>query len=766
MLATTTAAALLLQQTVVAGVVRDSVSLTPLEGARVTVERADDARSATRVTDSYGAFVIAGVDEGPGGIHLSVELPGYAPWERALDPLPEGSIPVLLAALPVELQGLDVSGGGVRPRNPLSAMREGYVVDRKLAEAVPALLEADVMRVAELSPAASSPSDFAPVPYIRGVPSYGTPVLLDGVRIFNPINFLGLFSSLAPEAIERLEVVPGSAGEGIGAGSLAGTMRVSSRDGSRDRVRTVAAIGVASAGAKVEGPLGDDKSFLVTGRRAYVDVFTRGLERLGWVSEDTPYYFQDLHARLTADLGGLERFSVNAYLSKESRGLEIDCPALIPGGIGSGTEPEVEEWRQDERDWEWSNGAVSAQYRRRLWAGGVLDATLGHSWFRDASLDLGSCHYLDRYPRPPYPDTVELVDGRMRETRAEVRATWGGPRATMVVAVQASGFAVDHETYGASRYGTIDVDGRLGRLAAYLSVDAPVGARLVARSGLRADHFVGLESTTSGYAEVSYDLGDWSARVAASRSRQALGSLRNEETRDAVTVAFDILFPVPESPVPSSTELVAGLGGSLRGVHVRIDGYLRELDHLRLGADPFLFSAFVDSAELESASGSMRGLEVAWSLVRSQGLSVLGGYRWAWVEYDVQSRGGYKPRPLPEWSRGSYTPRFHRDHELELAPSFRHGYHTWSVRVSLRSGIGIRYPEGHYDVERGGRLPMYHRVDVGWGRDVGSWAIRASVANLLLNVNALGYWYYGRPDRTAREDGFALLPFLKAEFRW
>lgn len=575
MLATTTATALLLQQTVAAGVVRDSVGLIPLEGARVTIEWADDARTATGVTDSYGAFVIPVPNGRGGGMHLRVELPGYAPWEHAFDMLPEGSILVLLAALPVELHGLDVLGGGVRPRTPLSAMREGYVVDRRLAETVPALVEADVMRVAELSPAASSPSDYAPVPYIRGVPSYGTPVLLDGIRIFNPINFLGLFSSLAPEAIERLEVVPGSAGEGIGAGSLAGTMRVSSRDGSRDRVRTVAAIGVASAGATVEGPLGDGSSFLLTGRRAYIDAFTRGLERLGWVSEDTPYYFQDLHARLTADLGGLGRFSVNGYLSTESRGLEVDCPARAQEGSAGGTLPNVEEWRHDERDWKWSNGAVSAQYRRGLWGGGVFDATLGHSWFQDVSLDLGSCRYLDTYPRPPYPDTVELVDGRMRETRAEVRAAWGGPRAGAVVAVQASGFAVDYETYGASRYGTMDVGDSLGRLAAYLSVDAPAGAGLVARGGLRADKFEGLESTTSGYAGLSYGLGGWSARVAASSSRQALGSLRNEETRDAVTVAFDILFPVPESPVPRSTELVAGLGGSLRGVRVRIDGYLR-----------------------------------------------------------------------------------------------------------------------------------------------------------------------------------------------
>ena len=343
----------------------------------------------------------------------------------------------------------------------------------------------------------------------------------------------------------------------------------------------------------------------------------------------------------------------------------------------------------------------------------------------------------------------------MRETRVEVRATWSGPRATTVAAVQASGFAVDHETSGGDRYGTIDVDDRLGRLAEYLSVGAPVGARLVARGGLRADHFVGLESTASGYAELSYGLGDWSARVAASRSRQALGSLRNEETRDAVTVAFDILFPVLESPVPSSTELVAGLGGSLRGVQVRVDGYLRELDHLRLAADPYPRSAIADPEEWEPASGSMRGLEVGWSLVRSQGLSVLGGYRWARVEYDVQSRG-------------RYAPRFHRDHELELAPSFRHGSHTWSARISIRSGIP--YPEDHPDAEPGSRLPMYHRADVGWGRDIGSWLIRASVANLLLNVNALGYWYYeedkDRGAREARKDGFRVLPFLKAEFRW
>ena len=61
----TAPAALLLQQTVVTGVVRDSVGLAPLEGAQVTIEWADDARTATGVTDGYGAFMIPGVEGVP-----------------------------------------------------------------------------------------------------------------------------------------------------------------------------------------------------------------------------------------------------------------------------------------------------------------------------------------------------------------------------------------------------------------------------------------------------------------------------------------------------------------------------------------------------------------------------------------------------------------------------------------------------------------------------------------------------------------------------
>ena len=744
----TTAAALLLQQTVVAGVVRNSVGLAPLEGARVTVEWADDARSATGFTDSYGAFMIPVANWEGGGIHLMrVELPGYAPWERAFDPLPEDAINVVLAALPAELEGLEVVGAATLSGGPLSSLPDRYVVDAEMVRTVPTVVVADVMRVTELSPAASSTSDMASVPYIRGVAAYGTPLTLDGIRLFNPLNLTGFFSSLPPSAIGRVEVVPGSAGDGIGTGSLSGAMRVSTRDGSRDRRRVVAAIGAASAGVVVEGPMGEGKSYLVVGRRSYIDAFARGMEMLGLRDRGIPYFFQDLLAKIATDRGDMERLSVTGYLSTESINdlEEISCPARMHGVSGNGSPFEEGEREGMLRDTDLGSGAVSVRYRRRIGSSGMVDATVGHSWFRNWAYELDHC--VRRGHVAPTYDTVAIDDGAMRQTSAEVRATWRSRRATMVTAVQASGFAVDQESFGLTTpnfYPDMDIDGSLGRFAAYATVAAPLGAGIVLGGGLRADHFGGTESTAGGFAELQYELGSWSARAAASRSRQALGSLRAEERPDALEWSFDLLFPVGESPVSSNTEFTAGVDGNLGGLRLRVDGYLRDLDHLRL-IEPHEqgYQLPIQTPdEWHRGSADMGGVEVSWSLVRRRGLSLLGGYRWARVVYETELRG-------------SYTPRFHRNHELELAPSLRYGAHTWSARISLRSPIARD-------------LPIYRRVDVGWGRDVGSWAIRASVANLFFTRNALGIWPPRDPGGAElRQDGITVpLPFLKAEFRW
>ena len=178
--------ALLLQQAVVTGVVRDSTSLEPLAGARVTVASLPvGGEELESTSDRHGAFVVPVVRADPGGVRVRVEMAGYAHWERAFDTVPTDPILVLLSALRPELEGIVVRSYGARPGDPLSGSRDSYTVDPVLAASVPAVGEVDLLRTAELAPLASSPSDFSAMPYIRGAPNFALPRSCWMVRVYS-----------------------------------------------------------------------------------------------------------------------------------------------------------------------------------------------------------------------------------------------------------------------------------------------------------------------------------------------------------------------------------------------------------------------------------------------------------------------------------------------------------------------------------------------------------------------------------------------------
>ena len=85
-----------LQQTILTGVVRDSIDLEPIGFARVTVTATQGEQTAASGTsDRFGAFVVPGA---PGGQPVLVEVAafGYAPWTRSYAEVPTEPIRVLL----------------------------------------------------------------------------------------------------------------------------------------------------------------------------------------------------------------------------------------------------------------------------------------------------------------------------------------------------------------------------------------------------------------------------------------------------------------------------------------------------------------------------------------------------------------------------------------------------------------------------------------------------------------------------------------------
>ncbi len=771
--ATTIVMALAAQQAAVTGVVRDGTDLEPIAFARVTVEIPEVPPRET-VTDRFGAFTIAGLDAGDAIGIVTVDAFGYAPWQTEVAQALHGELTILLRPQPIALEEIRINAR--RAADPLSSSPGAFVVDRELVRAQPVVLETDVLRATALSPAASPASDWVAAPFIRGGASEGTPVFLDGVRIFNPFHVGGFVAALNAEAVNRVTLLTGSSSDALAVGSLSGAIDVATRDGARDSFRSSGSLGIASVRMSAEGPVGQSASFLVDARRSYIDVLTAGL---GAILENStvPYSFGDVHGKLTKDLGGVRRLSLTGYLNDE--GLD-SRPQDVPGGdaaLGRASRAT------------WGNMALAAHYRDRVGSATLVDLSVGHSrFFGDYTVFRSKA--LDA-------DTSSVIRGRMGEYRAEARLRRQSGDVTLDGGVQATRFEAAHSAVGREWDGSdphglfeaFDLAPAATRVAAFGSAKVTVGGGFAIGGGLRADHFFGVDGALSPFAEVSYEQARWKAWLSAGRSHQALSSIRSEEPVSSSYLAYDLLAPVQEGPLLSNSEVSGGWEGGTHGVRVRIEAFARRMDNLRLpplSNNPIESLMLVEPSGRELGSGTARGLESAWSWSPAGGgATVVGSYRWAKVTRTVGGR--------------TYTPRFHRDHEGELSASLKHGGSTWSVRFSARSGqpttpivaflpfvaysspdarVGGLYDDvlnfaGEYNSET---LPPYLRIDLGWrgSKDVdwfggGTLTPFASIANLFSLPNVVGVAPEQRTDGVTERvyaPQLPMVPFLGLEFRF
>ena len=737
-------------------------------------------------SDRFGVFVLTAAAL-QGEVRVGVEAYGYEAWVATYPELPQQEIRVLLHRAPVQLDPL-VIGVGRQTGNPISLPSHAFVVDTAMMRMLPTVLETDALRAVAMSPSASAPSDWTAIPYVRGGTGAGTPVMLDGVRLFNPHHLGGFLSALNAETVGHVTLFPGAGGAAQRFGSLSGAIDVRTRDGARDRRRVSGSLGLASTRIAVEGPIGESGSFIVDGRRTYMDFIFTGLRSLGATDATIPYSFDDLHGKFTKDFGGVRRLSLTGYVNSEAF-----------SNLG--------EQENETAAFDWGNIAVAAHYRDRLGTATLVDATIGHSRFSSDVLGLGGGSTLytrvDGTYLPP-SDTVVLGTGIMSENRADVRLTSYTSLGEVTVGLQATGFRADHDYAVDADHGhlpqlilsSLVARASQWRLSMYSDISTVLSRSLSSRAGLRVDRFGGLATTLAPFAEISYAGPWWRADVTAARSYQALASMRDEEAVGSSFIAYDLLAPVGHGPVPRNTEVSLGWQAGRGTFWIRLDAYARQLDNIRLpilGTNPLGGYTLGDPARREVASGTARGVEASWS-GSWRSMTSVGGYRWSRVTRTVAGH--------------TFVPRFHREHEFDLGVALKHGRSSWSARVSAKSGqpatpilavlpfLHYRSPESlagffaRRDVlafggtHNSSRLPPYARLDVGWryaGRvswfGGGSLAPFVSIANVFSLPNVVAavadpnYDFIVWSDRRGyiEQEYFPqmpMVPFIGLEFRF
>jgi len=302
------------------GTVRSIVDSTVLAGVRVRVL----GTRAWTETDTDGRFTL--IDIPHTAVLLAFERIGVMA-DTVNVPTGVHMVPIFLRPLAVGVSPLIAEAAmPARQRFKELAQTSTLSLEPIEMENLPAVLEPDIGRVAQLTPGTVAKNDYTVGLNVRGGESDQNLIRLDGITVFNPFHLGGLFSTFDLSAVESADIVTGGFPASLG-GRLSSVMDVELRQGSQDGIGVRGALSLLSSRVLVDGPIGGSgATFLVGGRRTYADVIAKALSYRA-----VGYYFADGLAKITVPLRR-GRISVTGYWGHDA--LELPWVEPQPGRDG------------------------------------------------------------------------------------------------------------------------------------------------------------------------------------------------------------------------------------------------------------------------------------------------------------------------------------------------------------------------------------------------------------------------------------------------
>lgn len=171
--------------------------------------------------------------------------------------------------------------------------------------------EVDVLKTLQLLPGVQSAGEGSSGFYVRGGGPDQNLVLLDDAVVYNTGHLFGFFSVFNGDAIKDVTLIKGGMPANYG-GRLSSVVDVSMKEGNMKEFHAEGGIGLIASRLTLQGPIKKDRgSFMVSGRRTYIDVLIRPFsERF----KNTGYYFYDLNMKANYMLGKNDRLYLSGYM--------------------------------------------------------------------------------------------------------------------------------------------------------------------------------------------------------------------------------------------------------------------------------------------------------------------------------------------------------------------------------------------------------------------------------------------------------------------
>lgn len=262
-------------------------------------------------------------------------------FELTKDTIINFSLPSSIEIDEVVITADKTSEGRIEERTQMSIVE----VPVEQIKKIPALLgEVDVIKALQLLPGVQSGGEGSSGLYVRGGSPDQNLILLDGVPVYNANHLFGFFSVFNADAIKDVKLIKGGFPARYG-GRLSSVLEINMKEGNRNEFHGEGAIGIVASKLTLEGPISEKTSFILSGRRTYIDLLAKPFIQQGFEDDGqeggTGYYFYDFNAKINHTFSEKDKLYISTYTGKDkfyldSKERDTNPSDVLEFGLGWG----------------------------------------------------------------------------------------------------------------------------------------------------------------------------------------------------------------------------------------------------------------------------------------------------------------------------------------------------------------------------------------------------------------------------------------------
>lgn len=684
------------QQITVSGYVSEKASGERLIGATVVVPQ----KNIGTTTNSFGFYSIT---IPANSLELRISYLGFVPFSQTIKG--DKNITLNIELEPAkDLKEVVVTS----QKDALQTRTQMSTIDLPIQtiKSLPAFLgEVDIMKAIQLLPGVQAGNEGTSGIYVRGGGPDQNLILLDGVPVYNATHLFGFFSVFNADAIKNVEVTKGGFPARYG-GRLSSVIDINMKEGNNNKIHGEGGFGSVASRLTLEGPIQKGKSsFMISGRRTYIDVLSRPLMNS---DVNAGYYFYDLNGKVNFKLSNKDHIYFSGYLGND----KFYAKETVNSDVNSNSYSNNLHWGNITGVGRWNHefspklfGNLTTYYSQYKFVVSAQE----HSTFSGSNED-----FLLKYSSGINDMAVKYDFDYLPSPNHFIKAGISGVAHT---------YNTGAEHYKvSSSFQNLDTTISVKPLTAnefdvYAEDDIRITSKLKANIGVHATAFNVRDkfySSIQPRASARYLIND---AVSIKASYAQMSQFIHLLTNSSIGLPTDLWVPVTDKvPAQISHQAAGGVAYTHHtGVEVSFEGYYKTMQNVieyKEGASYFNSSASWED-KVEIGKGKSYGLELFLQKKKGKFTGMLG-YTLSWTT-----------RQFDNLNNGQEFPyRYDRRHDFKIA-----GVYNISKNIEVSAewvygtGNAITLPLGYYqgpsgaEVEyygsrNGFRMPSYHRADI------------------------------------------------------